>query len=200
MSELLVLAAAPFAFSIFINYSLRKIVAKVVYYGPGTGPLENLQYLDKDLADGKRLTRVRDSAWWFLPVPLDSARGFEVELHVYAPSSGTGADPELEVILRGSDAIVFVADARLTQARATAECLARLRVGLAACGVDRDALAPLFQVVAADRTGARSAAEVVRTLDASDGRSLEAAPASGVGVTETLTAIVDEIRVQLESE
>ena len=128
MSDLLALGVLLPAVAVWINESSRQVRAQVIFFGPGPGPSENLQHLQKELPDSKPLSRLDSppaeleavDPWWFLPVPLGSVRGFQIELHLYAPPLGRADDPTLDFILKTVDGIVFVAEASPFGARATA--------------------------------------------------------------------------------
>lgn len=101
-----------------INLKNREIECKIVYYGPGRcGKTTNLQYIHKTFrkqvtgdmvsidTDGDR-TLFFD----FLPLGLGKIKGCDVKVQLYTVPGQVQYRSTRELVLKGVDGIVFVAD------------------------------------------------------------------------------------------
>ena len=105
---------------VFFNYALRKLNAKIVYYGPGLcGKTTNLQWVHDNFEGGQRgkmisLATEGDRTIFFdlLPLDIGSIRGMQVTLQLYTVPGQVYYASSRKVILNGVDGLVFVADSQ----------------------------------------------------------------------------------------
>jgi signal recognition particle receptor subunit beta len=104
----------------FINYASREINCKIVYYGPGLcGKTTNLQYIyDKTNpgAKGKLISLATETDrtlfFDFLPIEAMAIKGFKTKFQLYTVPGQVIYNTTRQLVLRGVDGIVFVADSQ----------------------------------------------------------------------------------------
>ncbi len=121
-----------------INFSLREINFKIVYYGPGlSGKTTNLKQIYEQVPAESKGDMVslatedeRTLFFDFLPLDLGKVNGFKTRFHLYTVPGQVFYNASRKLILRGVDGIVFVADSAQDRIRANAESLRNLRENL----------------------------------------------------------------------
>lgn len=189
----------------FINYSSREINCKIVYYGPGLcGKTTNLQYIYKRMnptARGKMISLATETErtlfFDFLPLSMGEIRGFKTRFHLYTVPGQVFYDASRRLILRGVDGVVFCADSQLTRVDANLESLDNLRINLHDQGYDPDRIPLVLQYNKRDLNGVASVSELHALLNYRNVPEFEAVATTGVGVFETLKAIIKLVLVDL---
>ena len=105
---------------VFFNYALRKLNAKIVYYGPGLcGKTSNLQWIHDHFEGGHRgkmisLATEGDRTIFFdlLPLEIGKIRGMEVTLQLYTVPGQVHYNSTRQLVLKSADGVVFVADSQ----------------------------------------------------------------------------------------
>ena len=105
---------------VFFNYALRKLNAKIVYYGPGLcGKTTNLVWIHDHFEGGERgkmisLATEGDRTIFFdlLPLEIGAIRGMDVTLQLYTVPGQVHYNSTRQLVLRGADGVVFVADSQ----------------------------------------------------------------------------------------
>ena len=100
------------------NYVKKEIDAKIVYYGPAiSGKTTNLKYIHEHLKPDQRGKMVslatnedRTLFFDFLPIELESVRGFKTRFHLYTVPGQVYYGATRRAVLTGADGLVFVAD------------------------------------------------------------------------------------------
>ena len=200
----LALAASP-ARGSFINYSARAINIKVVYFGPTRAQLERtLKYIhgriDKQ-ARGKLISLAtkdeRTLFFDFVPPGLGEIRGFKLRFHLYTAPGRPGYDASRKLVLKGVDAVVFVADAAPARARANRESWRRLRSSLEELGYPlRDV--PLVVQLDGAGPGRTSPRQLEKQLGLSGRQVVAASSSTGVGVFDTLKVAAKQVLLLLK--
>jgi len=121
-----------------INFAVREINFKIVYYGLGlSGKTTNLkQIYDQVPAESKgemvslATEDERTLFFDFLPLDLGKVNGFKTRFHLYTVPGQVFYNSSRKLILRGVDGVVFVADSAPDRLRANAESLRNLRENL----------------------------------------------------------------------
>jgi len=189
----------------FINYSSREINCKIVYYGPGLcGKTTNLQYIYKRMnptARGKMISLATETErtlfFDFLPLSMGEIRGFKTRFHLYTVPGQVFYDASRRLILRGVDGVVFCADSQLTRVDANLESLDNLRINLHDQGYDPDRIPLVLQYNKRDLNGVASVSELHALLNYRNVPEFEAVATTGVGVFETLKAIIKLVLIDL---
>lgn len=190
----------------FINYSSREINCKVVYYGPGLcGKTTNLQYIYKRMnpeSRGKMISLATETErtlfFDFLPLSLGEVRGFKTRFHLYTVPGQVFYDASRRLILRGVDGVVFVADSQLSRMDANVESLENLKVNLREQGYDPDRIPLVMQYNKRDLPDVASVSELHALLNYRNVPEFEACAPKGIGVFETLKAVIKLILVDLK--
>ncbi|MGB7971220.1 MAG: GTPase domain-containing protein [Candidatus Deferrimicrobiaceae bacterium] len=190
----------------FINYSSREINCKIVYYGPGLcGKTTNLQYIFKRMnpeSRGKMISLATETDrtlfFDFLPVSMGEIRGFKTRFHLYTVPGQVFYDASRRLILRGVDGVVFCADSQLTRMDANLESLDNLKINMREQGYDPDRIPLVLQYNKRDINSVASVAELHALINYRNVPEFEAVATTGVGVFETLKAIIKLVLTDLK--
>jgi len=191
----------------FINYAAREINCKIVYYGPGLGgKTTNIQVIyDKtgNGAKGKLISLATESErtlfFDFLPIELDTIRGFRTRFHLYTVPGQVFYDASRKLILKGVDGVVFVADSQEPRIDANVESIRNLRENLRDQGYALEKVPYVLQLNKRDLPSAMPVADLVTALRQKDEPVFEAVAPKGIGVFETLKAVVKNVLVDLKN-
>jgi mutual gliding-motility protein MglA len=190
----------------FINYAVREINCKIVYYGPGLGgKTTNLQHIyDRTDAPSKgRLVSLatdtdRTLFFDFLPLDLGDIRGFKVRFHLYTVPGQVFYDASRKLILRGVDGVIFVADSQESRMEANAESIRNLDKNLKEHGYDIAKISYVLQFNKRDLPTALPVDEMYRQLNIKGEPTFEAVATTGRGVFDTLKASARQVLTELK--
>ena len=190
----------------FINYSSREINCKIVYYGPGLcGKTTNLQYIFRRMnpeSRGKMISLATETDrtlfFDFLPVSMGEIRGFKTRFHLYTVPGQVFYDASRRLILRGVDGVVFCADSQLTRMDANLESFDNLKINMREQGYDPDRIPLVLQYNKREINSVASVAELHALLNYRNVPEFEAIATTGVGVFETLKAIIKQVLIDLK--
>ena len=190
----------------FVNYSSREINCKIVYYGPGLcGKTTNLQYIHKRMdpdSRGKMISLATETErtlfFDFLPLSMGEVRGFKTRFHLYTVPGQVFYDASRRLILRGVDGVVFCADSQLTRMDANVESLENLRINLREQGYDPERIPMVMQYNKRDVNGVASVSELHALLNYRNVPEFESSALTGVGVFETLKAVIKLVLIDLK--
>ncbi|MFH1681690.1 MAG: GTPase domain-containing protein, partial [Candidatus Eisenbacteria bacterium] len=123
---------------VVFNYSGKEINAKIVYYGPGlSGKTTNLERIYGQVPENRRGKMVsmktrsdRTLFFDFLPVNAGEIRGFRTRFLLYTVPGQVHYNATRKLVLKGTDAIIFVADSDPALRQANIESLANLEQNL----------------------------------------------------------------------
>lgn len=191
----------------FINYAAREITCKLVYYGPGLGgKTTNLQWIHQNTqkeAKGKMVTLATESDrtlfFDLLPLSLGTIRGFKTRFQLYTVPGQIFYDASRKLILKGADGVTFVADSQAARFEANIEALRNLKVNLAENGLDFTTIPYVLQLNKRDLPTALPVEQLVRALRAKGEPVFEAVAPQGLGVVETLKALVKQSLARLKA-
>lgn len=182
-----------------VQHARREVHLKVVYYGPGLGGkttnLERIHARTKPEHRGRLISLNNESErtlfFDLLPVDLGKFKGYDVRLHLCTVPGQIAHDRTRRLVLRHVDGIVFVVDSQAARLEANIESMRNLETNLMMQGDDPDLLPLVVQYNKRDLAGAMTTDELRAALGIEpDVAEIEAAAVSGVGVFETLKAIV----------
>jgi hypothetical protein len=125
-----------------INYALKEISCKVVYYGPGMcGKTTNLQYIHQHTVADKRGNMVslatpgeRTLFFDFLPLEASQVHGFRTKFQVYTVPGQVMYNSTRKLVLRAVDGVIFVCDSQWEKMRENVESFRNLQENLASYG------------------------------------------------------------------
>jgi len=189
----------------FLNYITREINCKIVYYGPGLGgKTTNLKYIyeiTNPENKGKLISLATETErtlfFDFLPIDLGQIRGFRTRFHLYTVPGQVFYDASRKLILRGVDAVVFVADSQEERLDANIESLSNLDENLKEQGMDLTKIPYALQLNKRDLTNVIPVDDLKRQLLVKGEPVFEAVATKGVGVLDTLKAVARQVLVEL---
>jgi signal recognition particle receptor subunit beta len=185
----------------FFNYVTKEITLKVVYYGPGlSGKTTNLQHLYSVLdasSRGKFISLATESDrtlfFDFLPVELGKIKDFSVRFQLYTVPGQIRYNATRKLVLKGADAVVFVADSQKDMREQNLESLANMKENLAANNLNPDEIPVVLQCNKRDLPNILSIEELENDLNQHHYQVVEAVASQGKGVQETFRLITSNL-------
>jgi signal recognition particle receptor subunit beta len=176
----------------------KKLVLKLVYYGPALcGKTTNLLILhDKLQQEGRGelmlLDTTEDRTIYFdlLPFFFVAPSGLKIKLKVYTVPGQVRHDATRKAVLQRADAVVFVADSRISQMAVNSESFANLEQNLAMVGLDIENLPLVVQFNKRDLPDVVPEQELRDTWAPTGLPVFMASALQGQGVLETFQAAV----------
>jgi signal recognition particle receptor subunit beta len=192
----------------FINYSIREINFKIVYYGPGlSGKTTNIKYLYKKVKSenkGKLVSLATESErtlfFDFFPLDLGRIKGYKVKFHLYTVPGQIYYSSSRKLILKGVDGLVFVADSQRERFEANIESLDDMLENLREYNIDFSSLPYVLQLNKRDLPNITPVNELISTLRTKNETVLEAVAVGGNGVIDTLKTISKSIMIDIRRE
>ena len=184
-----------------INYAAREINCKIVYYGPGLcGKTTNIQYAYEKAPQSKKgklisLATEMDRTLFFdfLPLELGRVKGFNIRFHLYTVPGQVYYNASRKLILKGADAVLYVADSQVERMDANIESLYNLEDNLKEQDLFLEELAFVIQYNKRDLPNIVPIDELEEVLNVMDVPSYKAVAITGVGVFETLKAVSKQV-------
>ena len=180
----------------FVNYGAREIMLKLVYYGPGlSGKTTNVSQLHAGIPAERRgrllelnTDQERTLLFDFAPLAMGSLHGFALRFHVYSVPGQIFYAATRRMIVRGTDAIVFVADSQEARLEANVESVENLDRDLREHFGDPALVPCVMQYNRRDNPNILSIARLQRALNPHGWPEFEAIAAQGFGVQTTARA------------
>jgi hypothetical protein len=180
------------------NYATKEITIKIVYYGPGlSGKTTNLQYLHSKFDPSKRgkllsLATEADRTLFFdfLPVEIGKISDFSIRFQLYTVPGQVRYNATRKLVLKGADAVIFVADSQREMKEQNIESLTNMRENLISNNINPDDIPVYYQFNKRDLSNILSIEELNRDLNP-DGKFeyLDAVAINGIGVEESFQRI-----------
>ena len=182
---------------VLFNYATKEITAKIVYYGPGLcGKTTNLQFIYESLPSNNKskmlsLSTKTDRTLFFdfLPLDLGKIRGMRTKLQLYTVPGQVYYNSTRQLVLKGADGVVFVADSQDYALDANLESLQNLEDNLKRQGIKMRELPTVIQYNKRDLPNAMTVAKLEAELNKGKVPHFESVATTGAGVEETLTGI-----------
>ena len=182
---------------VVVSYSGKEINAKLVYYGAGlSGKTTNLEAIYEAVPDTSRGKMVSmktqsDRTLFFdlLPLDLGEIMGFKTRFLLYTVPGQVFYNATRKLVLKGADAIVFVADSEVGKMEENKESLANLRANLAEYGLTLDSIPWVIQYNKRDLPNVYTVDELNAELNPGKVPSFEAVASEGKGVFETFRGV-----------
>jgi signal recognition particle receptor subunit beta len=190
---------------VVFNYSGAEINAKVVYYGPAlSGKTTNLEYIYEQMpnnAKGKMVsmkTRTDRTLFFdFLPLELGEINGYRTRILLYTVPGQVYYNATRKLVLKGADAVVFVADSSPRKMDENVESLRNLEDNLNEHGLTLDTMPWVMQYNKRDLSDALPVESLNQKLNLLNVPSYEATATTGEGIYETFQAIARMLYGQL---
>ena len=192
----------------FINYSIKEINFKIVYYGPGlSGKTTNIKYLYKKVKNenkGKLVSLATESErtlfFDFFPLDLGRIKGYKVKFHLYTVPGQSYYSSSRKLILKGVDGLVFVADSQRERFEANIESLDDMLENLREYDIDFSDLPYVLQLNKRDLPNITPVNELISLLRRKNESVMEAVAVEGGGVVDTLKSISKLIMIDIKRE
>jgi signal recognition particle receptor subunit beta len=182
---------------VLFNAATKELTAKIVYYGPGLcGKTTNLQHVYDTLPGegrGKMLSLAtqtdRTLFFDFLPIDLGTIRGMKTRVQLYTVPGQVFYDATRKLVLRGADAVVFVADSQAPALESNKESFQNLIANLKEQGTDLSKIPHVIQWNKRDTPNALPVGTLDKEINIFHVPTFEACAMRGEGVKETLTGV-----------
>jgi signal recognition particle receptor subunit beta len=182
---------------VLFNYATKEITAKIVYYGPGLcGKTTNLQFVYDSLPSNNKSKMLslatktdRTLFFDFLPLDLGKIRGMRTKLQLYTVPGQVYYNSTRQLVLKGADGIVFVADSQDHATDANLESLQNLEDNLKRQGVRIREIPLVMQFNKRDLPNALPVPELEAEVNKLGVPHFESVATTGLGVEETLKGV-----------
>jgi signal recognition particle receptor subunit beta len=190
---------------VLFNYATKEITAKVVYYGPGLcGKTTNLQFVYDSLPSNNKSKMLslatktdRTLFFDFLPLDLGKIRGMRTKLQLYTVPGQVYYNSTRQLVLKGADGIVFVADSQDFAIDANQESLQNLEDNLKRQGIRLKEMPLVLQYNKRDLPNALPLAELDKEINKGGNPRFESVATTGIGVEETIKGITQLVLAHL---
>ncbi|MGZ8796874.1 MAG: GTP-binding protein, partial [Thermoanaerobaculia bacterium] len=182
---------------VLFNHATREMTAKIVYYGPGLcGKTTNLMVIFDKLdpkSKGKMLSLATktDRTLFFdlLPVDIGKVGNFNLKIQLYTVPGQVFYNETRKLVLRGADAVVFVADSQRSMADSTKESFKNLLDNMRENQIDPDDTPIVIQYNKRDIPGVPTVEVLEHLLGLEGYPHTEASALKGEGVMETFKLV-----------
>ena len=190
------------------NYVGGEINAKIVYYGPGlSGKTTNLEFTYSKLpreTKGKMVsmkTRTDRTLFFdFLPIDIGEINGMKVRFLLYTVPGQVYYNATRKLVLKGVDAVVFVADSSPDRMQDNREALQNLEDNLNDLGLTLKEIPWVIQFNKRDLPNRLEREIMDRELNPNHVPSFEAVASKGKGVYETFEGIAKLVLKNMQEE
>lgn len=125
----------------------------------------------------------------FLPIELGTIRGMKTRIQLYTVPGQVFYDATRKLVLRGADAVVFVADSQAPALESNKESFQNLITNLKDQGTDLEKIPHVIQWNKRDTPNALPVETLDREINLFGAPTFEACAMRGEGVKETLTGV-----------
>ena len=191
----------------FINWQLRELNLKVVYYGPAlSGKTTNLEQIHSHTNPKQRgelvslKTREDRTLYFdFLQLELGKISGLSPKIHLYTVPGQSYYEASRKLVLRGTDGVVFVADSNRNRVNENLESWENMKAHLISLNIPSD-LPLIVQLNKRDLPNAMSIPELRQNLGLNGNPVFESIAVQGKGVFNTLKAIINGVVMRVQRE
>jgi signal recognition particle receptor subunit beta len=192
-----------------LNWKLREIDIKIVYYGPPlSGKTTNLEQIHQRMPKTRQSEIVslktqedRTLYFDFLPLEVGEIGGFKPRFNLYTVPGQSLYRATRRLILEDVDGIVFVADSQRSRLRDNARSLQEMKRHLQSLGYRWFDIPLILQYNKRDLPNTLGQQTLDRYLNPDDSLpSFESVAITGRGVTETLKAIINLVLVEAQRQ
>src|SRR4051812_35406845 len=182
---------------VLFNHATREMTAKIVYYGPGLcGKTTNLMVIFDKLDPSQKgkmlsLATKTDRTLFFdlLPVDIGKVGAFNLKIQLYTVPGQVFYNETRKLVLKGADAVVFVADSQPSMIDSTRESFANLMENLEQNNIDPNDTPIIIQFNKRDIPGVLPVEQLQEALGLEGYPYTEAAAIKGEGVMETFNLV-----------
>lgn len=190
-----------------VDQKEKKIVVKVVYYGPAlSGKTTNLMQLHDILNPagcGELMTfeTKGDRTLFFdlLPLMVKSESGLRIKIKLFTVPGQVAHDATRKTVLSRADGVVFVADSQISQSMSNFESFDNLEKNAGRVGLDFDNLPLVIQFNKRDLNDVISEDEVLERWQPTALPITFSSALYGKGVKETFEIVLEQIYLRLNT-
>ena len=185
----------------FINWELRELHAKLVYYGPPLGgKTTNIEQIHLRVPEKNRSELVsvktrqdRTLFFDFMQMELNEVNGLQPKFKLYTVPGQVYYEATRKLVLKDVDGLVFVADSSIKKLATNRRTLEDMRRQLKELGRDPDDIPFVLQCNKQDLPDAVDPALLTRFLNLSHAQMFPAVAIDGQGTIETLKGLISQV-------
>jgi hypothetical protein len=191
-----------------VNYALKEISCKIVYYGPGMcGKTTNLQYIHEYIGGDRKGNLVslatpgeRTLFFDFLPLQAPTIHGFETKFQVYTVPGQVMYNATRKLVLRAVDGIIFVCDSQWEKMAENVESFHNMRDNLCTYGYSLETTPYVVQYNKRDLPQVAPVDYLQYLVNRRQVPWFEAVATTGMGVFESLDTVCRYVLANLQSK
>lgn len=184
-----------------INFALKEVNCKIVYYGPGmSGKTTNLEIVHQKAPEENKgdLTSIstdgdRTLFFDFMPLDLGNIAGMRTKFQLYTVPGQVYYNSTRKLVLQGVDGVIFVADSDPEKMEENLESYANLEENLREYGKELADLPHVIQWNKRDLPNALPVEELERKINKYGVPTFEAVAVTGEGVFPTLKVLASMV-------
>lgn len=190
----------------FINWKMREIKLKLVYYGASLcGKTTNLEFIHANINPSARSDLVslktredRTIFFDFLEIQLGEIKGLKPKFSLYTVPGQVYYLSSRKLVLQGADGVVFVVDSAPDRLDANIEAWRNLQDNLREFGHDPDHFPIVIQYNKRDLPNALPLDDLRVHLSCNGHTQIEAVATRGIGVFESLRPALKQIMLEAQ--
>ena len=183
----------------FINWKLREINLKIVYYGPSlSGKTSSLQYIHSKTRPVRRgelisLKTREDRTLYFdyMQFEMGEISGLKPRFNIYTVPGQVYYRGTRKLVLKGVDGIVFVADSQINRLQENVEAVEDLYEDLISLGFDPGEVPLILQCNKRDLQNIMPVHTIKHTMGLNGVETFESVAIDGEGVLNGLKTIIN---------
>jgi signal recognition particle receptor subunit beta len=180
-----------------INFALKEVNCKIVYYGPGmSGKTTNLEVVHQKAPEENKgeLTSIstdgdRTLFFDFMPLDLGNVAGMRTKFQLYTVPGQVYYNSTRKLVLQGVDGVIFIADSDPEKVQENIESYDNLVENLREYGKDIREVPHVIQYNTRDLPNAMSVEALDKAMNKFGVPTFEAVAATGEGVFPTLKVL-----------
>ncbi|MGA9399068.1 MAG: ADP-ribosylation factor-like protein [Anaerolineaceae bacterium] len=192
----------------FINWQLRQINLKIVYYGPSlSGKTTNLEQIHEKIDPSRRgelisLKTYADRTLYFdfLQLELGKINGLTPKIQLYTVPGQTFYEASRKLVLKGADGVVFVADSGSNRMDDNIESWSDMRKQIESLGIDANELPMIIQCNKQDLPNSLPPEMLKNMINCPEYVVVPAIAINAVGVFETLKAVITGVVTNIQKQ
>ena len=192
----------------FINWKLREINLKIVYYGPSlSGKTSSLQYIHSRTRPDRRgelisLKTREDRTLYFdyMQFEMGEISGLKPRFNIYTVPGQVYYRGTRKLVLKGVDGIVFVADSQTKRLHENVEAVQDLYEDLEELGFDPQEIPLILQCNKRDLKDIMPVHSIKVSMGLNGVPTYESVAIDGSGVLDSLKTIINEVVAKARGE
>jgi signal recognition particle receptor subunit beta len=192
----------------FINWQLRELNLKIVYYGPAlSGKTTNLEQIHARVNPSRRSELVslktnedRTLYFDFLQLELGKISGLKPKIQLYTVPGQSYYEASRKLVLRGADGVVFVADSAENRVEADLRAWRDMKAHLISLRINPKTTPIVVQFNKQDLPNAVDPEVLKRVMRLNGEPTFSAVAVQNKGVFETLKTITNAVVRQVQRQ